>query len=37
VAAVDVRLTPEDLEQVGPKGAAAGERYSPEMLELTGR
>jgi aryl-alcohol dehydrogenase-like predicted oxidoreductase len=40
VAAVDVRLTAEDLdriEQVAPKGAAAGERYNPEMLELTGR
>ena len=40
VAAVDVRLTAEDLdriEQAAPKGAAAGERYSPEMLELTGR
>jgi aryl-alcohol dehydrogenase-like predicted oxidoreductase len=40
VAAVDVRLTAEDLdriEQVAPKGAAAGERYNPEMLELTDR
>jgi aryl-alcohol dehydrogenase-like predicted oxidoreductase len=40
VAAVDVRLTPEDLERIeraAPKGAAAGERYNPEMLELTGR
>lgn len=40
VAAADVRLTPEDLERIeraAPKGAAAEERYSPEMLELTGR
>jgi len=40
VAAVDVRLTAEDLnriERAAPKGAAAGDRYSPEMLELTGR
>ena len=40
VAAVDVQLTGEDLDRVeraAPKGAAAGERYSPEMLELTGR
>jgi len=40
VAAVDVRLTPEDLDRIeraAPKGAAAGDRYSPEMLELTGR
>jgi aryl-alcohol dehydrogenase-like predicted oxidoreductase len=40
VAAVGVELTAEDLdriEQAAPRGAAAGERYSPEMLELTGR
>ena len=40
VAAVDVRLTAEDLDRIeraAPKGAAAGDRYSPEMLELTGR
>jgi aryl-alcohol dehydrogenase-like predicted oxidoreductase len=40
VAAVGVRLTAEDLariEQAAPIGAAAGERYSPEMLELTDR
>lgn len=40
VAALDVRLTVEDLdriEQAAPAGAAAGERYTPEMLELTGR
>ena len=36
----DACLTAEDLdriEQAAPKGAPAGERYSPEMLELTGR
>jgi len=35
-----VRLAAEDLdriEQAAPKGAAAGERYRPEMLELTDR
>jgi aryl-alcohol dehydrogenase-like predicted oxidoreductase len=40
VAAVGVRLTAEDLdriEQAAPIGAAVGERYSPEMLELTDR
>lgn len=40
LAAVGVELTAEDLdriEQAAPRGAAAGERYSPEMLELTGR
>jgi len=40
VAAVDVGLTGEDLDRIeraAPKGAAAGERYNPEMLELTGR
>ena len=40
VAAVDVRLTGKDLDRIeraAPKGAAAGERYNPEMLELTGR
>ena len=40
VAAVGVELTAEDLDQIeqaAPRGAAAGERYSPEMLELTGR
>ena len=40
VAAVDVRLTGEDLDRIeraAPNGAAAGERYSPELLELTGR
>ena len=40
MAGVDVRLTAEDLDRIersAPKGAAAGERYNPEMLELTGR
>lgn len=40
VAAVEIRLTPEDLDRIeraSPKGVAAGERYSPEMLEPTGR
>jgi aryl-alcohol dehydrogenase-like predicted oxidoreductase len=40
VGAVDVRLTAEDLdriEQIAPKGAAAGARYDPAMLELTNR
>jgi hypothetical protein len=35
---VAVRLTAEDLhriERIAPKGAAAGERYDPTMLELT--
>ena len=33
-------LTAEDLDRIeraAPRGAAAGDRYSPEMLELTGR
>jgi aryl-alcohol dehydrogenase-like predicted oxidoreductase len=40
VAAVDVRVTEEDLDRIeraAPRGAAAGERYNPEMLELTDR
>jgi aryl-alcohol dehydrogenase-like predicted oxidoreductase len=40
VAAADVRLSAEDLDRIeraSPKGAAAGERYRPDMLELTGR
>jgi aryl-alcohol dehydrogenase-like predicted oxidoreductase len=40
VAAVGVELTTVDLDRIertAPRGAAAGERYSPEMLELTGR
>jgi len=37
---VDVQLTAQDLdriEQTAPKGAAAGARYDPAMLELTNR
>jgi aryl-alcohol dehydrogenase-like predicted oxidoreductase len=40
VHAVDVRLTEDDLnriEEIAPQGAAAGERYNPEMLSLTNR
>jgi aryl-alcohol dehydrogenase-like predicted oxidoreductase len=40
VAAAGVELTPEELDRIeraAPRGAAAGERYGPEMLELTGR
>ena len=40
VAAVSVRLAPEDLErieQAAPPGAAAGERYHQAMLEMTNR
>jgi aryl-alcohol dehydrogenase-like predicted oxidoreductase len=38
--ALDVRLTPEDLnriDEVSPKGVAAGIRYAPSMLELVDR
>ncbi len=37
VRAVDVVLTPEDLkrlDEVAPKGAVAGDRYSPGMMQL---
>jgi aryl-alcohol dehydrogenase-like predicted oxidoreductase len=40
VAAADVCLTAGDLDRIeraAPRGAVAGERYSPEMLELTDR
>jgi len=40
VGAVGVRLSADDLrhiEEIAPKGAAAGERYNPEMLALTNR
>lgn len=40
VGAVDVSLTVEDLERIermAPKGAAAGERYDPTMMQLTNR
>jgi aryl-alcohol dehydrogenase-like predicted oxidoreductase len=36
-AAVDVKLTPEDLrrlDRIFPSGAAAGSRYSEEMMTL---
>jgi aryl-alcohol dehydrogenase-like predicted oxidoreductase len=35
--ALDVQLTPEDLrriEEVAPRGAAAGERYPEHMMHL---
>jgi aryl-alcohol dehydrogenase-like predicted oxidoreductase len=38
--AADVRLTADDLdriEQLSPKGIAAGERYNADMLQLTNR
>ncbi|PYY07851.1 MAG: aldo/keto reductase [Acidobacteria bacterium] len=37
VRAVDIRLTDDDLariEQILPKGAAVGERYTPEMMKI---
>jgi aryl-alcohol dehydrogenase-like predicted oxidoreductase len=40
VCAVDVQLTKSDLAQIErafPKGAAAGERYDPAMLDLVDR
>jgi aryl-alcohol dehydrogenase-like predicted oxidoreductase len=40
VRAADVRLTDEDMtriEQIAPRGVAAGERYTPAMLELVNR
>ncbi len=40
VGAVNVRLTGDDLERIEaatPRGAAAGERYNREMLEMTNR
>jgi aryl-alcohol dehydrogenase-like predicted oxidoreductase len=39
-AAVDIELSDEDLEQIeeiAPRGAAAGQRYDPAMLGLTNR
>jgi aryl-alcohol dehydrogenase-like predicted oxidoreductase len=38
--AADVQLTPADLERIeriAPRGAAAGARYDPAMLQLTNR
>jgi aryl-alcohol dehydrogenase-like predicted oxidoreductase len=40
VGSVDVELSVKDLERIdeaAPKGAAAGARYDPKMLELTNR
>jgi aryl-alcohol dehydrogenase-like predicted oxidoreductase len=40
VAAVDVRLTPDDLahiEEIAPRGAAAGTRYPEAAMSLIGR
>jgi aryl-alcohol dehydrogenase-like predicted oxidoreductase len=40
VCALDVQLTESDLAQIEralPKGAAAGERYDPAMLDLVDR
>ncbi len=40
LGAVEVRLTPGDLkriDEVAPRGAAAGERYPQEMMQMLGR
>jgi aryl-alcohol dehydrogenase-like predicted oxidoreductase len=40
VRAADIQLSADDLdriERIAPRGAAAGERYAPEMLQLTNR
>jgi aryl-alcohol dehydrogenase-like predicted oxidoreductase len=40
VAAIHVTLTPQDLEridEIAPKGAAAGDRYAPESMKMLGR
>jgi aryl-alcohol dehydrogenase-like predicted oxidoreductase len=40
VAAVDLELTPEELARLDaafPVGAAAGERYTPEVARWAGR
>jgi aryl-alcohol dehydrogenase-like predicted oxidoreductase len=40
VAAIDIELDDEDLEkieEIAPRGAAAGKRYDPSMLGLTNR
>jgi aryl-alcohol dehydrogenase-like predicted oxidoreductase len=40
VAAADIELTPEELARLDaafPPGAAAGERYTPEVARWTGR
>jgi aryl-alcohol dehydrogenase-like predicted oxidoreductase len=39
-AASDVRLSPADLdaiERIAPKGAAAGQRYAPAMMDMVNR
>jgi aryl-alcohol dehydrogenase-like predicted oxidoreductase len=40
IAAINVMLTPQDLariDEIAPKGAAAGDRYSAEAMKLLGR
>ncbi len=40
IAAIDVTLTPDDLgriDEVAPKGAAAGDRYPAESMKAVGR
>jgi len=40
VGALDVTLTRADLEridEIAPKGAAAGDRYPPESMRMLGR
>lgn len=39
LAALDIRLTPADLariEELAPRGVAAGDRYTPEMMKRVG-
>jgi aryl-alcohol dehydrogenase-like predicted oxidoreductase len=40
IGAIDVTLTPQDLariDEIAPKGAAAGDRYLPESMKALGR
>jgi aryl-alcohol dehydrogenase-like predicted oxidoreductase len=40
IAAINVTLTPADLrriDEIAPKGAAAGDRYNPDAMRLIGR
>ena len=40
VAAAEIQLTPDDLrriEEVAPKGAAAGERYPAQTMDTVDR
>jgi aryl-alcohol dehydrogenase-like predicted oxidoreductase len=40
IGAIDVKLTAADLErieEIAPKGAAAGDRYAPESMKMLGR